>query len=362
MKPRLTRHALTVALLGSGLLFGSAVTAQTAEHTASPSHGHAAQADSAATRKELEQMQAKMGQLAARMATLSSRLAEDDPRLKALEQLTDPQHGLLGVVLRPSAKGARIIAVTPDGPADKAGLVSGDVIMAVDGHALPAAMPPNPQDREHQQAPRDRHHPWPMPPHRLLGSLKPGQAVTLTVLHDGKTRQLTLKPVAGSGPDWPHMLGMLGHLPHRFGHMPDFAGMPWWGLHLAPLDGELGSYFGTHKGALVLSSDAHRYPGLHSGDVIIAIDGHAVGDPPSAMRALMHAGVDRQPGTKHGKGNTVSITVRRHNQQHTLSLKVPDMDHRLPPPPPSPHMGPRPPMAPPMRRIDAPAKPGSAGR
>src|SRR5690606_22445371 len=69
----------------------------------------------------------------------------------------------------------------------------------------------------------------------------------------------------------------------------------WNGLNLATVDKQLGSYFGTDHGVLVLSSG--ELDGLQAGDVIRRIDGKAVASPREAMAAM---------GNKPG-GATVSI-------------------------------------------------------
>src|SRR3546814_16524037 len=58
----------------------------------------------------------------------------------------------------------------------------------------------------------------------------------------------------------------------------------WNGLNLATVDKQLGRYFGTDHGVLVLSSG--DLAGLQAGDVIQRIDGKAVASPREAMAAM----------------------------------------------------------------------------
>src|SRR3546814_4403642 len=57
----------------------------------------------------------------------------------------------------------------------------------------------------------------------------------------------------------------------------------WNGLNLATVDKQLGRYFGTDHGVLVLSNG--NLDGLQAGDVIQRIDGKAVASPREEMAA-----------------------------------------------------------------------------
>src|SRR5258705_9174137 len=70
-------------------------------------------------------------------------------------------------------KGLRVDAVTPGGPADKAGVRHGDVITSVDGKAISAG------DADKMSRP--------------LGELKVDQTIKLGVLRDGKTMDIAVK-------------------------------------------------------------------------------------------------------------------------------------------------------------------------
>ena len=59
----------------------------------------------------------------------------------------------------------------------------------------------------------------------------------------------------------------------------------WNGLNLAAVDAQLGRYFGTSEGVLVLST-GKDLDGLQAGDVIRKIGGKPVTHPREAMDAL----------------------------------------------------------------------------
>lgn len=98
--------------------------------------------DMAAKRQELEQVQKQMADLGRRMAELSSELGSNDARVQMFRFLGDPDRAVIGVILGDgNAKGVRLEGVTPDGPADKAGLRAGDVITHVRGAAIGGERP-----------------------------------------------------------------------------------------------------------------------------------------------------------------------------------------------------------------------------
>jgi hypothetical protein len=288
--------------------------------------------------RELEQMRGQMRELSRKMADLSMKLGDVGPRTYAFRYLGDPDRGMIGVVLAPDKNGLRVDAVTPGGPADKAGVRDGDVLTAVDGKKLAG------EDAGD-----------------ALHDLKIGQGVKLTVLHDGKSREVTLKAerrepfvfsdAFGKGgllpPDFDHRIELKVHdaMRHAGDGMRELRLLtPWWGLNLAALNPDLGGYFGTDKGVLVLSADADSYKGLKSGDVLQQVGGHAVNRPEDALRLLRDAPA----------GSEVKMQVLRQRKPVTLSLKAPEFKGIFVPPPP-----PAPPAPPAMPAPPAPPTPAA---
>lgn len=350
----------------------------------------AAAADAASARAELDALRSQMRDLGKRMAELSLKLGETSPRAYAFRYLGDPDRALLGVVLWPDQRGVKIAGVTPGGPADKAGVKNGDILVAIDGKTLPAGK--DPADGAVAAATR------------ALDELKVDQAVKLGLLRDGKPAEVTVKAERREALNWPRAVGAdiaaQGDLARRIeaeiaargdeiaaareageaarreveAHRGEMARaqreaaraareaarslqirMPWWGLNLASLDKDLAAYFGTERGALVLSARGDAFPGLRGGDVLQAIDGKRVDDPEDAMRQLR----DAKPGS------TVSLQVLRQNKTVTLSLKAPEFRSLFPlppepPEPPAPPAAPTPPIAPATPTPPAPPAPGQA--
>ncbi|HEY7871769.1 MAG TPA: PDZ domain-containing protein [Rudaea sp.] len=295
-------------------------TAQTARADAEAARTKAESARADAQR-ELEQMRGQMRELSRKMADISVKLGDVGPRAYAFRYLGDPDRGMIGLVLAPDKNGLRVDAVTPGGPADKAGVHDGDLLTAIDGKKLAG---------ENAGA--------------GLHDLKIGQGVKLTISHDGKLREVALKAerrepfvfsdAFGKGgllpPDFDHQIQVKVHdaMHHANIGMRELHLMtPWWGLNLATLNPDLGGYFGTDKGVLVLSADADAYKGLKSGDVVQDVGGHAVNRPEDALRLLRDAPA----------GSEVKLQVLRQRKPLTLSLKAPEFKGIfVPPPPPAP--------------------------
>jgi S1-C subfamily serine protease len=320
-------------------------------------------ARASADAQKLADLQVHMNDLAQRMAELSARIG-DQASASALRYLADSKSGMLGIAVDPDDDGIHVQAVTPDGPAERAGLKAGDVITAINGKHLSL------NDASLLTG---------------LSDLPPGKPVRLTVLRDGKTLHVRATPERFQPGDWQATVRAAQRAAREATasmRSPEFrerlqkqideamkeasrattAAMqagedtgawhvlaPWWGLNLAPLNPDLGRYFGTDRGALVLSRDAKRYPELQPGDVITRVGDRAVERPQDAMRAFREASND-QP---------VAVTVRRHDKTLKLAFKSPPRWLALPPPPPAPPAPPAPvspkaPAAPPPPAVPPP--------
>ncbi|MDE1961915.1 MAG: PDZ domain-containing protein [Xanthomonadaceae bacterium] len=316
----------------------AAQTARVAAQTARAS-AEAAQAQAETARvdaqRELDRMREQMRDLSRKMADLSIKLGDVGPHTYAFRYLGDPDRGMIGVVLAPQKDGLHVDAVTPGGPADKAGVRDGDVLVAIDGRTLPG------EDASD-----------------ALHDLKVGQSVKLTIRHDGKSREIALKAERREPFDFADAFGKGNLLPPDFDRRVQIQvrdtmhhahdGMrelrlltPWWGLNLAPLNPDLGGYFGTDKGVLVLSADASAFKGLKSGDVVQDVSGRSVTRPEDALRLLRDAPA----------GSQVKVQVLRQRKPVVLSLKAPEFKGIFVPPPPPP----APPAPPAMPAPPAPA-------
>jgi S1-C subfamily serine protease len=196
-------------------------------------------------------------------------------------------HGraIIGVQLEPTpGQGARVREVSPGGPAADAGMRAGDVIVSVNGTAVKGENPA----REVM---------------RLLRPVKPDSKVDVRVQRDGSARDFTVVARAAPG--------------YFFEQFPDFGAEPRprlllrgpvMDMELATLTPQLGRYFGSDKGVLVVRAPADGALKLEDGDVILAIDGRAPASGSHATRIL----ASYQPGEK--------ITLRIVRMHKTLDL------------------------------------------
>src|SRR2546423_13938373 len=195
------------------------------------------------------------------------------------------KYGRIGVVVRTDADaetdkvGAKIEGVTPGSPADKAGLKVGDVITKFKGTALGGLKAGNDEESG--------------PGRKLIAlarKLEPGDTVRLEYRRGNDTKPATLVAEdLGSGFRM-EMPGMPGP-PMMMPAMPDMGfemsfGAPWGDLELVSLNPDLGEYFGTKEGVLVVKAPADSSLSLKGGDVILSIGGRKPSSPSHAMRIL----------------------------------------------------------------------------
>lgn len=219
--------------------------------------------------------------------------------------------GRIGVIVDTRADaagdkiGARIEGITPGGPAEKAGLKAGDVITRFNATALGGAA----SDENEDSGPG-------MKLIELARQLDPGDTVQVEYRRGNDARKVTLVAEELGGAIarvFPEMDRIEGLMPR----MREFAfGGPWGGIELVRLNPDLGEYFGTREGVLVVSAPEDSSLALKGGDVITAIGGRKPTSPMQAMRILR----------SYDAGETVAIEVLRKQRRVTVSWKVPEDD------------------------------------
>lgn len=202
-----------------------------------------------------------------------------------------------------------VVAVTPDGPADRAGLRAGDELTSIDGTPLKAADGMTSRDALFA----------------AMDKVRPGDKVTVGYTRDGTPTKVTVKAASPRDflfsfpmppiPPMPPMAPMTPQLPAMpaFDRGFFFFGDRWGQMQLAAVSPGLGKYFGTDRGLLVLNAPKDSALQLQDGDVITSIGGRDPGSPSHAMRILR----------SYGPGESVKIDIMRLHKSVTLNVRLP---------------------------------------
>lgn len=228
--------------------------------------------------------------------------------------------GRIGVIVDTRADaagdkvGARIEGITPNGPAEKAGLKARDVITRFNGTALGGAS----AEDEEDSGPG-------MKLIELARELDPGDTVQVDYRRGGDNRKAT---IVAEDLGWSRSFGGGGYeqlerlnemMPRmRPGSGGGFSYMfgPWGGIEMVKLNPDLAEYFGTREGVLVVRAPEDSTLALKGGDVIQSIAGRKPASPEQAMRILR----------SYDPGETVTIDVLRKQKRVTVSWKVPERE------------------------------------
>ena len=236
--------------------------------------------------------------------------------------------------------GAYITAVTPGGPADKAGIQSGDVIVKVGSEAVAKV--------KEDETPSVRLI-------ALIGKLEVGKAVGVELRRKNETKKVKVTPenddnffsgtIAGNGnfefsprsgsgysitmPNSDEMMKFREISPGRpitsvftndqFDE-PSFryniatgaySSSLLGGIEMVSLNADLGSYFGTSEGVLILDVGKNAALGLLAGDVVLSVDGRKVSSPSALTRIIR----------SYEKGDSFKLQIMRQKKNETVTAK-----------------------------------------
>lgn len=253
--------------------------------------------------RDLERAQNQLEEAAREIARISAQFTADTMGNVAQRFRFAGQRVMLGLNVEDDERGVRVAGVSPNGPAAAAGIRAGDVILTIDGATLAAGGNQSPSQLLFAQ----------------MANVEPGESVTLSIARGDEEMELMVVarefdpaelfsrwsdfafPGDGNGNRRGFRLGRFGPL-HA-----------WRSMELVQLTPELGSYFGTERGLLVVRAPESNDLGLRDGDVILDIGGREPTTPERAMRIL----------ASYAPGETLRVTIMRQRQRQTLELELP---------------------------------------
>jgi len=216
-------------------------------------------------------------------ADVAAQLKGLNGQLKDLAPLMGPR---LGVMVDTDLPKVEVLGVTPDGPAERAGVRSGDVLISVDGATLA--------------------HDGAMTLGKVLRTHKVGDSLKVELKRDAEVKTVVI--VLDDA-----RVAMKKQLELELSRNPGPQHASWRELRLAAVNPELGAYFGVSDGVLVLSTPKGGEPPLKAGDVIVRIGEKEPKSPTEAARLLRSF----EPGQK------ITIEVMRQKQLQALSVTTP---------------------------------------
>ena len=297
-------HKALIALLTLGLVVGGP-----------PAWGQAEEDEQVyeETQQQLDAARRKLEEAAREVAALSGRIVPQIVERFAFS-MPDGKRAMLGIAVsgERDSDGVGVSGVTPDGPADDAGIESGDVLLEIDGKSLSS---------EGDQS-----------SYRLLvdhmREVEPGDTVTVKYRRGNETRETRVE--TGKFGSQSFAFRFPGNFDFNVGE--DFellfdddgplAGMRhgrhflhhWGRMELVELTPKLGSYFGSEEGLLVVRGPESEALEIEEGDVILSIGGRHPGSAAHAMRILR----SYQPGEE------LQIEILRNKRRQTLDLNLPE--------------------------------------
>lgn len=308
---------LLMVVVCAGLLAGNVVIA--AEQSG---------ANDAELEKKLEDARKRLDEAAREIGELTSQLhgGAMDHVIRMVHKNGGKRRAMIGInigernengkVTGVSPDGVVVLAVTPGGPAEKAGLKADDILTSLNGKSLKGG---GKESNDKLTA--------------VMEKVEPGEAVEIEYLRNGKKGKVKLETGEMSAPQaFGFMAPGDGKRVFRWdsregGPMPPMPAMPamppspmiapmmahrWGGMELVPLTPKLGQYFNTDKGLLVVRAPEAEGLELEEGDVILKIGDREPSDVRHAMRILR----------SYAPGETAEIEIMRKKRKRKIEYKA----------------------------------------
>ncbi len=300
-------------------------------------------------REELSRAHRELREATRIMARAHRDLAGTGRHHEIIRHVNLGDRAVIGVVLgKETDEGVEIIGVSPDGPAERAGLEQGDILASIRGVDLAG------NDEARQSI------------FEVMADAGDGEEMEVVVYRDGMPRDYTVTAEQREPRGWQSVIRIpeievigavpgahqvfverieiadideealairvaeltehLEHYEFEVEKFSDFGGHAmsqahaWFGLprahglELTTINEGLGAYFKTDRGVLVLRAREDNAYQLEAGDVILSIDTAAIDSPSDMMRALR----DVEPGSE------IDIEIKRNQRDKTLSVVVPE--------------------------------------
>lgn len=313
-------------------------------------------------REELSRAHRELRKASREVAKAHRDLSRSDRSIRITQTVNLGDRAVIGIVLgKQTDRGVEVIGVSPDGPAERAGLEQGDVLVSVkgvdlanndearqalfevmdkveDGEELQVIVDRDGQIGEYTVIAEQREpHSWQSVIRLPEITVSPGDLETgPMIIEQIEIEEIDEEALAARLSELTEKLETKKFLftsdDHEFieefefedfsefgGHAMSDANV-WFGLphahglELAPVDANLGTYFNTDRGVLVIRAREGNTYQLESGDVILSVAGTGVNAPSDLLRALRHV----EPGTD------ISIEIKRDLKDKTLNVVVPE--------------------------------------
>ena len=261
--------------------------------------------DDAELEHQLDEARERLEEASREVAELSAQLGEGAVDFVRHFEMSE-RRAMIGINFdEPSGnkEGVHVAGVTPGGPADEGGLRSGDVIVSINGTQLTRDGGTSPA-RKMLEVMRD---------------VEPGDEVSLEYERDGKKSVATLVAEEMDPSSFAFAIGEgMRHMMPHLENLPDFHDFNsrWGDMEMVTLTSELGEYFGTDQGILIVRAPDDPEIPLKDGDVIQRIDGRTPTSPGHALRILRS-----YPG-----GERLSVEIVRKQRPMTLDIDLKERD------------------------------------